>query len=61
MKWIPMRGRCSMCGRMRASNKPVLKRKFLKSQNVHIMVCSVCSSEWIAATEEDIIRQKGER
>ena len=55
--WKPVKGKCLICGRVRADAKPVLRHK--ENHGQHYLHCTQCDSEFSADTKQDVMRQRG--
>lgn len=58
--WKPIKGKCLLCERARKKGHPVLRYKYVKTTDRHVLQCTICKTEWEGNTKADVMRQVGE-
>ena len=57
MKYMGVKGKCLHCGRRTAKKEDILRYRYIKTGDYHILKCALCRTIVIAPTKEDVMRQ----
>ncbi len=57
MKSTAMKGKCLHCGRRTAKGAAVLRYRYIKKDDFHMLNCTLCFTIVTALTKKDVMRQ----